>query len=216
MKYLLYVCMIMTLLACQKESLTVVEATEEESFLKDRELTTMVTSMVAHDGSFDDVVDDSSCFSIDFPYTCYYNGWPYEVNSVEDLAPFSNADYLMPEFPVNVTFANYTQATVNSVQEFDLLKQLCADGEVYGEAITCIDFLYPIRVALYNTETSDFETIVFDHDKQTFLSIEDFDINTVANIQYPIEMVINNKDIVTIDSNAFLKTAILNMIPFCE
>ena len=216
MRFALILMMMIVLAGCQKEELTVTEAQNDESFLLDRQLTMMISSIVSHDGSFDDVVDSSSCFSIDFPYTCYYYGQPYTVNSIDDLAPFSNSDELVPEFPINITFANYVTATVNSLQEFELLKTLCADGEMYDEIINCVDFLYPVRVAIYDSETSDFETISFTHDKETFLSIEDFSPGTRANIQYPIDVVLNNKDIVSIDSNELLKTVIMNMIPLCE
>lgn len=216
MRFALYVIMMLVVVSCQKEELTVIESNEEQSFLRDSELTTMMASVVSHDGSFDDIVDKSSCFSIDFPYTCYYNGQSYLVNSIEDLAPFSETDYLVPEFPVNITFADYSQATVADLGEFNLLKSLCSSGEIYNQTITCLDLLYPVDVAIYNQDNSEFETITFEHDKQTFLSIREFNTETIAKIQYPIEILIHDKDILIVNSNEQLKTIILNMIPLCE
>lgn len=216
MKYFLYLMMLVMIAGCQKEELTVIEGQDDEAFNQDRQLKTLVMSVVSHDGSFDDIVDNSSCFSIDFPYTCYYKGFPYPVNSIDDLAIFKNGDYLIPEFPVNITFADYLQAEVPHEEAFNELIDQCANGLLFNEIINCVDIIYPVRISVYDPSTSSFETIVFDHDKQTFQAIVDFDENLIASIQYPIQLRMQNEVVLTINSNDALKSEILGMIPFCE
>ncbi|MGB1451674.1 MAG: hypothetical protein ACPG7E_08205, partial [Marinirhabdus sp.] len=40
---------------------------------------TTLKQMAAHNGSVDDAVDDAPCFSIDYPYSIFFNGEPYAV-----------------------------------------------------------------------------------------------------------------------------------------
>ena len=87
MKYLL-VFTALFLLGCQKEKLEIIEAPDEEaSFLFDQQLTSLLKSVASHDGSFDDVIDNSSCFSIDLPYQIALNGETHNVNTIDDLLP---------------------------------------------------------------------------------------------------------------------------------
>jgi hypothetical protein len=208
--------MLVVMAGCQKEELTVIEGTGEESFTQDRQLKNLIMSVASHDGSFDNVVDKSSCFSIDFPYTCYYYGQPYQVNSIEDLAPFKVGDDLIPKFPINITFANYIQAEVPNEEAFNELIDLCENGLLWNESITCVDIIYPVNISVYNPDNGNFETITFTHHKQTFQSIEGFDTNLIASIQFPIQIQLPNNVILTINSNDVLKSEILDMIPICE
>ena len=216
MKYLSYFFMILLLAACQKEELRIVDGTDEEAFAIDQELKDLMFSVVAHDGSFDDVVDNSSCFSIDFPYRCTYNGHEYPMNNVQDLEPWPVGANLMPVFPVNITFANYLQASVPDEKAFSFLQDRCANGDLFDDIINCVDIVYPVSVSLYNTATSDFETINFLHDKQTFQSMEDLDENVLISINYPVQIILENEVVLTIESNDILKDEILDRIPFCE
>jgi hypothetical protein len=208
--------MLVTLAGCQEEELTIIEGENDEAFTQDQQLKSLIMSVTSHDGSYDDVVDNSSCFSIDFPYICYYNGYPYPVNSIEDLAVFNNGDNLIPKFPVSITISDYVQAEVPDEETFNLFMDLCANGQLFNESITCLDIIYPIRISVYDPDNSSFETISFAHDKQTFESIVGFDLSLIASIQYPIQIQMPNDVVLTINSNEALKTEILGIIPLCE
>jgi len=216
MRYLLYAMLLIVFAGCQKEELTVVQAPDGESFLRDGQLRSLIMSVVSHDGSYDDIIDSSSCFSINFPYTCIYGGKEYLVNSIEDLSVFNEGMNLTPKFPIIITFADYISAEVPNADAFEDFKIACANGTLFNESITCIDINYPVDISIYNTVTSNFETISFLHDKQTFQTIEEMDQSLIANIQYPIEILLPNNVVLTIESNEVLKSEILSMIPICE
>lgn len=216
MRYFLYIMLLLVFTGCQEEELTVVQAPDDESFIQDGQLKRLIMSVVSHDGSFDDIVDDSSCFSINFPYTCIYRGREYPVNTIEALSVFGEGANLMPKFPVTVTLADYISVEVPNVEVYRDLQNACSNGTLFNESITCVDISYPVSVSIYNTVTSNFETISFLHDKQTFQTIEEMDESLIANIQYPIEILLPNKVVLTIESNDVLKSEILSMIPICE
>jgi hypothetical protein len=208
--------MLVLLAGCQKEELTVIEGAEDESFSQDMQLKSLLMSVASHDGSYDNVIDESSCFSINFPYTCYYNGQPYQINSIEDLAIFKVGDNLIPKFPIEITFANYIQAEVPNEDAFNGLIDQCMNGLLWNESITCVDIVYPVNISIYDPDNANFETITYIHDKQTFQSIEGFDTSMIASIQFPIQIQLPNNVVLTINSNDVLKTEILDMIPLCE
>lgn len=216
MRYVLYVLMLVVLAGCQKEEFTVIEDPDEESILRDGQLKNLLMSVVSHDGSYDDIVDHSPCFSIDFPYVCIYRGHEYEVNSIQDLYGFDEGSILVPKFPINITFGDYVNLEVPNRETFDNLIALCANGGLWNESITCVDISYPIELSIYDPQTSQFQTVIFEHDKQTFQSIDGFEEDLVASIQYPIQILLPNNVVLTINSNEVLKTEILGMIPFCE
>ncbi len=209
--------MLFALFACQEEEFTVVESKEDAIGVdEDRQLTSLMKLVSSHDGSFDNVVDDSDCFSINYPYMCSYNGELYTVNSVEDLAPFNMYDELIPEFPITMTLANYIEVEVPNLNAFETLISQCQNGQLFNERITCIDFVYPISVAIYNTETTNFDTLIFNHDRDTFTSLDLINENTVASVNYPVKMTTNTGLILTFNSNEELKDEILTVIPLCD
>lgn len=216
MKYLLGCLLFVFLFSCQKEELKIVDGEDVEAFAIDEQLKGLVVSVVAHDGSFDDVVDNASCFSIDFPYRCTYNGHQYPMNSIGDLEPWKKGDSLIPVFPIQITFANHIQAEVPNYEAFLTLIARCDNGELFNDIIGCVDLVYPVSIALYNPDSSNFETITFNSDKQSFETIVAFDEHVLVSVNYPIQIKLENEVVLTINSNDILKSEILDRIPFCE
>ena len=216
MRKLLMLLIVFAVFSCQKEELTITQDESESSFLADRQLTGMVKSVASHDGSFDDIIDRSPCFSINFPYQILLNGYLYEVNSVNDLLPITKHDFVVPIFPLNITFANYLETEVATQEAFNSVIEDCQTGLLYNDRITCVDFNYPVKVAIYNSATSDFETMTFNHDKETFTEIELMTQNTLASINYPITLMLEYGDSRVINSNEELKQLIMSVIPDCE
>lgn len=210
------IAILVVLIGCQKEELKIIESDDEASIMEDIVLKGMILGVVAHDGSVDDVVDNSDCFSIDFPYVCFYNGHPYNVYSVEDLAIFTENDSLRPDFPVNITFANYETIKVPSLNVFTSLINQCADGILFNNIINCVDLIYPVSLSVYDPQTSNFETLVFNEDKETFLAVENFNENTIVTINYPIQITYLDNSVHTISSNEELKKQILILETICE
>lgn len=216
MRTFLMLTLTVVLFSCQKEELTIVEAETETSFLSDAQLTGLVKSVASHDGSYDDVIDQSSCFSINFPYQIYLNGELLAINGINDLLGIKSEDSVEMVYPFTITFANYLEATIPAEKEFTNFISRCEEGLMYNDRITCVDFSYPVRISVYNTATSNFETLIFNHDKETFTEIELMDAGTLANIQFPIQLQFADGTYRTIESNEQLKIQILELLPICE
>lgn len=216
MKKLLSLILLLGLMGCQEEQLTVVENQQEESLALDSQLVGLMKSVSSHDGSHDNVVDRSSCFSIDFPYVCNIDGVTYTVNSASDLKPFTVYDVLTPEFPVTITYLDHSKEVIENMETYQARIEQCEQGDLNNDAITCVDFNYPVTLALYHSDTASFETIVLNHDLDTFSTLEIFAEDTVANIEYPIVIYFQNGFSLEINSNNELKLEIIRYLNSCN
>lgn len=213
-KYLVLV-FALAVIACQKDELTVVQEQEETSFLADRQLVGLIQSVSSHDGSFDDYVDESVCFSINFPYEVLLNGELITINSINDLLTIKPTDDVVPVFPIAITTANYVELEVANQATFTNYILSCANGVMYNDRITCLDFNYPITLSLYNRDNTTFETVIFNHDKETFEGLTLFEEGTIANINFPLSVKMLDGTTITIESNQELKSRILQMLNIC-
>jgi len=216
MKRIIAVCLLLVLLSCQKEEFREVEGQEETSFLADVELTRLINSVSSHDGRFDDIVDNSSCFSINFPYHIMLNGELHNVQSINDLLTIDEQDVVEPVYPIRISTADYLEWDINNESQFEDFVSQCENGQLYDERITCVDFEYPISVAVFNTATSSFETVLFEHDEDTFTGIADLDAEVLATIGFPITLTFDNGSTLEVMSNDQLKNEILSVVPICN
>lgn len=216
MKHYLLGCLLIIVCSCQKEELTIVQGNQETSFLADAQLTRLMQSVASHDGSFDDIVDQSHCFSINFPYEILLNGKTHIIQSVDDLLAIDASDTVEPVFPLTITYANYIETEVVTPKIFENNIVQCLNGFLYDEVINCVDFSYPVSISLYYQDNSEYETVVFSNDKETFLGIDLFESGTLATINYPIQVQMIDGSQIDIESNDELKLRILQMIPVCE
>ena len=212
---LLGVCL--SLVSCQKEALRITDNQQDDSFLDDANLVGLVQGVTAHDGSHDNVVDDSNCFSINFPYYCNVDGEVFLYQQASDLEGLYLADEVTPVFPITVTYADYNETQINNEAEFQALIAQCASGELYNNAIRCVDFIYPIEVAIYDPVTADFETLVYDHDRATFNGVVSLlDADLIAQFRYPLTVDIRGGETIQISSDSELKAIINSNLNFCE
>lgn len=201
--------------ACQQESLSVIDE-QEEDVLEDAALIGLVQGITAHDGSHDNVVDNSSCFSIDFPYQLKVNGEIRNIEHVADLATVYEYDEIEIVYPVEVTFADYAESQISNTQEMNALISGCSNGNYYNQIIRCIDLIYPISMAEYNPDTRNFQTTVYDHDRITFTGLRRMlTAGSIVQIQFPVQIEVIGGETLQIDSNDQLKSVISSNLNFC-
>lgn len=202
--------------SCQQEQLSVTDQQQDENIIEDANLVMMVMGITSHDGSHDDIVDNASCFSIDFPYQLKVSGEILEISNANDLNGVYDDDEVEPIYPLQITFADYRKTEVRNQAEMNQLTSGCSSGSYFNNSITCIDIVYPITIAEYNPATSDFQTTVYDHDRRTFTGISRMvDEAAVSQIKFPIQINVIGGETLQIDSNEQLKAVISSNIDFC-
>ncbi len=216
MKKYLLLCLLIVAGACQKEESTTAQEDGFNSFLADAQLTKLMQAVSSHDGSFDDIIDQCHCFSIKFPYNILLNGETYPIQSENDLLTIDDYDMVEPVFPLTITFGDYIETQVSSLKNLKNYRTQCYNGLLYDDVINCVDFIYPVHISIYNTDNSNYQTVVFNHDEETFLGISEFDSGTLASINYPIRVQMIDGSQIEIESDEQLKYRILQMIPVCQ
>ncbi len=81
---LLMVASLLTI-SCRQEESVLIEGPQDEVLKANSAVANLLQRTAMRDGSDDNIVDNASCFSIDFPFTVIVNGMPITVTSEEDL-----------------------------------------------------------------------------------------------------------------------------------
>lgn len=216
MKNFLMLLLLIILASCQKEELTIVESQEENSFLQDLQLTNLIKAVASHDGSFDDIVDRSSCFSINFPYQVNYNNEVISINSINDLNYLDPNISVRPIMPISISLADYSEVAINSLDTYFEYINKCELGELYNNRIVCTDFIYPIEIATFDKDSNIFETLTIGHDKDNFTSISSFENNILASFNFPIVLFDENGNSTSIIDNQKLKSFLQTIAAACD
>ncbi len=186
----LYIAILLAFLtiSCQKESLVLDETPSENDLVENVVLNKTVLSVAAHDGSFDDIIDDAGCFSVKFPYSIWYQGELLEILSINDLLVIEPNNSISYQFPISITFSNYIEVQISSENELTAAQASCASNQLFQESIRCLDFVYPIKIALYDIDTATFKTIIINHDRENFQSVSTLIAEQKASLNFPMSI----------------------------
>jgi len=200
------------LLGCQQEERVIVTP-PEDAIEKNSELAITMKRVVTHDGSYDDIVDKGNCYSIDLPYDIVRNGELYTIESAADYNTILPDDDIQISFPITVTTHQHQQVLVTSNSALDILSSTCT---VNDDDIECIDFSYPIKIAVFNNETNEMSVEVIEHDSRFYNFMENLEEHTLISITYPIELLRYDSNILDATHNEELLQEITQVIDACD
>jgi len=195
--------LILVLASCRAE-----ETISEGGFTQDAKLANLIERTTLNDGSGDNILDRANCFTVQLPVTVIVNGSEVLVETeddfedVEDIFDASEDDIDEIEFvfPIQIIFNDFVSLGVNNQQQFDGLSDACNGENEPDDDIECIDFKYPIQVSVFNTITEQTTNVTINSDKEMHDFIHDLDDNDVADIQFPITVVLSDSSEVTVTS----------------
>lgn len=201
--------------ACQSEEYEILTQEDQESFSEDSEFFGLVERVSMNDGSDDDELDESPCFSINFPYRLVIQGVEVKIASAEDLEDIledidhSEVQDFSFQFPLNLTWSNYETINVSNMQELAKLKQACAK-EIAGKRapITCLDIEFPIKLFAYNVNSQITSSANAANKKQLYIFLQNKDPKEVLSFDYPIELSFENDAEMEVYSNTEFAAAL--------
>ncbi len=196
---------------CQKEYLEVSEPDNDATITATDSVAGLVLKIALKDGSFDNIIDRCSEISINFPYSVRIKNEVLEVSSSEDvqnikLEYFDLRNEFNLEYPVTVTFSDYTETVLSNKGELRQIQNQ-HNTTVYDDDIECIDFIYPFEASVYNTQYQKYDQIEIEDDMElydVFNKINDL----VIELKYPIEVKNLGGIITTINNNKELEKKI--------
>ena len=206
----------LTFTACQEEFEEVnTSDAQEESFQATSSTAKLMEKTAFRDGSFDNIVDGSSCFALNFPYSVNVNGLDITVDSKEDLELIEeifdefddDEDVLEILFPITITLADYTEITINNREELIELARQCIEGGD-DDDIECIDFVYPITLFTFDINKQQTGRVTVNSDRELRLFFKELDDDDFVSIDFPITLVKFDGTEIRVNSNAELAAAL--------
>ena len=179
------VLLVLVLAGCYDDDSTRIES--DNTAHVSSELTTFMKSISLHNASYDDVVDNSSCFSIEFPYQVTVNNELRTISHINDLNTIYESDDVEIIYPVSAVFYNYDKHQMTSAEEYDITLDACEENFNISSH-SCLDFQYPIIIKMFNQVGNDFHSMQLDHDQDIYTFLDNLHETDVYEIEYPIIM----------------------------
>jgi len=222
----LYAILLVAVLAftsCQKEEPFETDIDQEKTLTVSAAAVELIKQTVSNDGSYDNIVDGASCFDIRFPYMVSVNGLELTIDSMEDLQTIEeildiaddNEDIMEIVFPITITMADYTEITINGVQDLREIAEQCIEGGD-DDDIECIDIVYPVTVFTYNPNFQQTAAVTVEHDmelRRFFAGLQDTDL---ISFDFPVSFEHLDGTKVTVNSNSELADAIERAKKACD
>ncbi|WP_445381480.1 hypothetical protein [Robiginitalea sp. IMCC43444] len=202
--------------ACQEEFEEVnTSDAQGESFMASSNTAVLIEKTAQRDGSFDNIVDGSSCFALNFPYTVNVNGLDITIDSIEDLRLIEeifdefdeDVDVLEIFFPITITLADHTELVINNKEELVELARDCIEGGG-DDDIECIDFVYPVTFYTFDINNQQTGQVTVNSDRELKYFLDELEDDDIISIDFPITLIKFDGTEVRVDNNAQLAAAL--------
>ena len=202
-----FISLLFVINACQDND-EINEFVEIELIEANSELSNLILAVTSFDGSYDNIIDGSSCLSVKLPVSLIVNGNNITVNSEDDYQTIEdifdeivdNIDVLEIIFPVTLILSDHSEVIVNDNQNMEQFTGFCIEGGMDDDN-ECIDFIYPISMLQPNSETN---TLIINDDKSLFQFINEINNGLNYGIDYPIELQLNDELVTQVSNNTEL------------
>ncbi|MDO6470194.1 hypothetical protein [Maribacter sp. 1_MG-2023] len=225
-KYAMYVSLLtiaLSFTACQDEIEEINNGEEPTAITANSSTADLIQRTSSNDGSCDNIVDGTSCYEINFPYTVEVNGITLTIDSEEDIeqieAIFDSVEddenLLDIIFPITITAGDFSEITING---FDELRSLAADCKEGGEDddIECIDFVYPMTLFTFNVNLEQTSTVEVTSDRELRLFFKDLGGDNLISFDFPVTLKLSDETTIVVESNEELAIAIENAKDDCD
>ena len=218
----------LTISSCQEEFEELPQPDEEQTIMAGSSTAELIVKTASNDGSFDNIVDGTSCAAIRFPYVVEVNGVEVALDSREDLSKIEDifdeldvpgyeerAELLEIIFPITITFADFSELVIENAMELRDLAQDCMEGGE-DDDIECIDFVYPITLYTFDLDLQQTGKVVVESDRDLRLFFKEREDNDLVSIDFPIALQAKEGSEILVSSNEELAQAIQAAKEGCE
>ncbi len=186
--------------SCRKEESVLIEGPQDQALKSNSAVANHMQRTAMKYGSDDNIVDQANCFSLEYPFTVVVNGMEITVNSEEDLDTVEDIldefddddDTIEIEFPITIILADFSEVTINSLDEFEAYADDCSGENEYDDDIECIDLQYPITFSVFDTNNELIDTITINSDRELYFFVEELDDDKIVNVEFPITLILSD------------------------
>lgn len=216
--YLMYLALFMVAInftSCQEEFEVLPNDEEQEAISASSSTALLIEKTSSNDGSYDNIVDGTSCFAVQFPYTVEIHGVEITINAIEDLRAIeeifdaidTDEDFLEILFPITITSEDFSDIVINSKEELRALAEECKEGGT-DDDIECIDFVYPITMYTFNIRLEKTGSVEINSDRELKRFFHERGENDLISIDFPVTLKLYDETEVVVNSNEELARTI--------
>lgn len=205
MSTLINILLVITIItSCQND--IDIDTSNNDTNNSDSVFTSKVRRTSMFNGAFDDILDGSPCFAIQYPINILLNTIPTTLNSQSDLGIITATDIIQISYPIVLTNYDYTETNITNQQEFNTAVSSCQSLVTSGNGpIDCIDFIYPLNIfTATKNQSQDIFEITSNQELYTFIT--NLDSNTLYSFKFPLQILEPNLGNITIENNTALDT----------
>jgi len=197
--------------SCQKDGSGYLdEIDDEQTITVNSVLTRMLISASQNYGSADDIIDNSSCMSIVFPFTVYANNQQVLIESLDDIqfveAIFdqypNDTDTVDIVFPISIVYEDYTELEISNQGELVSVITNCPN--FIEDTYSCMEFVYPISCYVYNAAYEQIGFITLNNDLDWFDYLNYLDNDLVIAIDYQMTVLFNGQTVQVLNNQDLL------------
>ena len=181
--------------------------------------------------SSDNVIDSTSCFTVQLPFTVIVNNVSTVISTQADYQTVANLfnedndddDHLEFVFPITIIFADFTQQVITTNAQLHSLTEQCDSDDVDNDedesnddddnAINCISLTYPFVISTTNNSVLEDVTINNDHD--LYILLETVEGSNYVTINYPISIANADGQTIVVQNNQELEEDIIEATSEC-
>lgn len=212
--YVALIGIVSILSSCQDEFEEVNGDNEQQTIQANSTTASLIEKTTSLDGSYDDVVDEASCFAIKFPYTISINGTAaITVTSMEDLQTIKvtlaglDNGVLEISFPITITLSDHSEIVVENKEQLLELARDCVESAT-DDKIRCIDFVYPITLFTFDVDNQMTGEVMVDSDLQMRRFFSELEDNELVSISFPITLKKSDGTEITVENNTDLHSVL--------
>lgn len=214
--------MLISIIGCQKEEETIIQD-DTQTFTSSSALSGLLLRTSQFPTAFDNVLDNSSCFSVQLPVTVIVNNQQIVVSNQLDyqlvqnaINQFSNDDDIVNfVYPITIVYQNFQTQILQNSNDLDDVLDECDEDDGFDE-IDCININYPIVLNIYDSNNQVANTITITSNSMLFNFLSNTNSSTLLAVVFPISVTNSNGQNVVINNNAELENFIEDSISDCD
>lgn len=220
--YIVFAFLFLSIGSCQDEEETIIQD-DTQSFSATSPLADLLERTTQHPTTYDNVIDDCSCFSVQLPVTVTVNSQQINVNTQSDYQLVQNVkdaytnddDIVHFSYPITVVHDNFQTQVLSNYNEYEQVVDNCYDDNGFGE-IDCISLVYPITMNVYDSNNQLANTVTVTSNSVLYNFLENLTNNVFVAVNYPISAINSNGQTVSLHTNSELENFIENSIDDCS
>lgn len=222
LRYLIFGLIVFFFGSCQNEEETIIQD-NTESFVVGSPIADLLSRTAQNPTALDNILDNSSCFSVQLPVTVIVNGQQITVTDQADyqtvqdaIDEFSDDDDLVNfVYPITIRYQNFQTQVLQDADDLEDVLEDCDEDDGFDE-IDCITLVYPITLNIYDSNNQLANTVTITSNSSLFNFLNNLGSNVFVAINYPISAVNSNGQTIVINSNNELENFIDDSIDDCD